>query len=390
MSLNNNANSSDRRRVNVPVENDRRSGVDRRAVARNSSVFSLAQNNENDTFNRNINVEDKAFVSQNETNNSVSNPFENRNIFATQPSDTNSKNINEPQNAPRNFVLCNKKETENKILVNKTASNSNILMCAAEALPMFRRTASIEDKVDKGDYLAAAGAIGLTAINFPEDLRDISSAAEQLHCKIKGKPFVGAYDYKNFQHEFSFFRGTLLQPFIDIEKTKHPELAEKLYDWDRSLLKTRFGEKIMNLLGTENSGFEAVKSLNKSTNSWEAAKDVNGRKRFAYGFEGSRFGKLTARALARTTLIGTAVLALLELPKIINSMTKGNSIGDKVGNTANQVVKSGINVASTTAGIAYGGAIGSKYGKGLGSLIGMGVGAVLGSKASQKLQEFID
>lgn len=70
-------------------------------------------------------------------------------------------------------------------------------------------------------------------------------------------------------------------------------------------------------------------------------------------------------------------------------MGDGNNMAEQAGNTAKQTVKSGINLASITAGIAYGGAIGSKYGGPLGSLIGMGTGAVFGSLVSKKAQEVI-
>ena len=91
----------------------------------------------------------------------------------------------------------------------------------------------------------------------------------------------------------------------------------------------------------------------------------------------------------RTTLIGTAVLAALELPKIFKAMNQGDTMADQAGNTIKQTVKSGINLTSITAGIAYGGAIGSKHGGPLGSLVGMGAGAILGSLTSGKVQELI-
>ena len=67
-------------------------------------------------------------------------------------------------------------------------------------------------------------------------------------------------------------------------------------------------------------------------------------------------------------------------------MEQGDTLTEQVGNTAKQTVKSGINFASITAGIAYGGAIGAKKFGATGSLIGMGVGATLGAFASNKIQ----
>lgn len=270
-----------------------------------------------------------------------------------------------------------------------TIPKDNVFLCAAETIPPFRRAVSVKDDMKKGEYLPALGAVALTAINLPEDLRDIGSAKEQIHSFIKGEEFKGAYDYKNFQHEFSFFRGTLLQPLVDSKNAKNPEFAEKLYKLDQSLLKTDFGKSVLSFLKVGEEDFEEVKKRNKETGLWEVSKDINDKERYAKSFNGGTFGKMTARAMARTTLIGTAIFAALELPKILHSTTEGDNLFENAENTTKQVFKSGINIASITAGIAYGGAYGSKYGKCFGSLVGMGIGAVLGTKASHKLQDAI-
>ena len=267
--------------------------------------------------------------------------------------------------------------------------NESALIYALEALPPVRRVASLPDKIEKGEITSALGMASLALINFPEDLRDIRSAVDQVASIIKKVEAKDAYDYKNFQHDFSFFRGTLLEPLVDLKNTKHLSLAKKLLSFDKSLLMTDAGQKILDLLNVTISKEEEVKKFNKKTNAWEIAKDVNGKTKFAYAFEGNWFGKLTARAITRTTLIGTIALATLELPKIIKAISSSNSIKEKGKNTSKQILKSGINFATTTAGIAYCGAIGSKYGKGFGSLVGMGVGAIIGSKISQKIQEAI-
>ena len=303
--LENNCNSSDRRKFSVPIEQDRRGGIDRRTIIRD------------------------------------------------------------------------KKETESG------------LVYALEALPPVRRVASLPDKLEKGEITSALGVASLALINFPEDCKDIKSAIEQATSFAKGQEYKGAYDYKNLQHEFSFFRGTLLDPLVDAKKANNKELAYKLFSLDVSLLKTKLGKKIMDLLNVEFENREAVKTFNKKTKEWEIARDINGDRRFAFGFKGSCFGRLTARAMARTTLIGTIVLAVLELPKILKAITRGNNLEEKAKNTTKQVVKSGINLTTTTLGMAYCGAIGSKYGKSFGSLIGMGIGAIAGNIVSKKIQESI-
>lgn len=274
--------------------------------------------------------------------------------------------------------------------VDKTESTDETVGKAAlEAIPTFRRISSLPEKIQNGDALPALGLASLALINLPEDMRDVKAAGGQIKALLKGEKFQGSYDYKNYQHDFSFFRGTLLEPMVDLKKANNQTKAEKLMSLDKTLLETQLGIKIKEWLGITRSGRQYIKTFNKETNSWEIAKDINGMKRMAYAYEGSAFGKLTARAMGRTTLIGTAVLAAIELPKIFKAMNQGNSIEEQAGNTAKQTVKSGINLASVTAGIAYGGAIGSKHGGPLGSLIGMSAGAVIGSFASKKAQEAI-
>lgn len=261
------------------------------------------------------------------------------------------------------------------------SSDQNVEKVVLSTVPMFRRTSSLQDKINNNDLLAAAGLIGITAINAPEDLRDMKAAGKQLMSFIQGKKFEGAYKYSEVQHPFSFLRGTLLHNFADWNVAKNKDLAKKLVKADVTMADTSFGEKILNLLGTQECG--NVKTGIKNIGHTEK----NPLFVYAKKYEGSAFGRLTARAMNRVTLIGTAAIALLELPKIFKAMGDGQNIAEQAGNTSKQTVKSGINVASITTGIAYGGAIGSKYGGPTGSLVGMGLGAIFGSLTSKKVQE---
>lgn len=263
------------------------------------------------------------------------------------------------------------------------------LVYALESIPPIRRIACLPEKIDNGDLIPALGMAGLAFINIPEDMRDIKNAVQEVKCLVNGNKCIDAYNYKNCQHEFSFFRGTFLEHLIDEKKSKNPELTKKITKLDESFIDTGIGKKIMKFLKVKISGEESIKIFDKKTNSWGIAKDINGRHRYAYIFEGGSFAKITARAMLRTTMMGVVIVAAMELPKIIKSMFSGKNIKQKADNTASQVVKSGINVAATTAGIAYCGAIGSKYGKSFGSLVGMGVGAVIGNIASNKIQDLI-
>ena len=247
----------------------------------------------------------------------------------------------------------------------KSKSEDVGIFCALETIPPVRRAIDIPDKIQHGEITSALGMASLALINLPEDMRDINSALDQFR-GVKAK-----YDYKEYQHDFSFFRGTAIEKWLHKHVDAGKKWANWLFDNDKTFAETTFGEKTLNLIKAK---------LSKDTVS---AKITNflGIEELAFKYEGSKFAQLTGRALKRTTKLGVIALALLEVPKIINSISKGETI--------EQTAKSAVNVASITAGISYGGAIGAKHGGAIGSLVGMGFGAVLSSKLSKKMQEII-
>ena len=247
----------------------------------------------------------------------------------------------------------------------KDKSEDISLFCALETIPPVRRAISIPDKIQHGEITSALGMASLALINLPEDFRDVKSAVNQF------KGIDPKYDYKEYQHDFSFFRGTAIEKWLHGQIQKGKKWASWLYDNDKTLANTNVGEKMLNLV-----------KANVSEN-MVSAKRANfvGMEEFAFKYEGSKFAQLTGRALRRTTKLGVIALALLEIPKIIDAVRKDETI--------EQTAKSAVNVASVTAGISYGGAFGAKHGGAIGSLIGMGFGAVLGSKLSGKMQEII-
>ncbi len=271
--------------------------------------------------------------------------------------------------------------------VDKVDDTDKGLFYALESLPPVRRLSSLPDKIQNGDYAPAIGLASLALINLPEDCRDIKASGKQLHSILTGKEPNLSYDYKNYQHKFSFYRGTLLKDFVNPNKANNPELAKKLLKSDKTLLTTKFGEKLLKLLNVE-----AIDIVNTSTEDILHTKEKPIYVE-AFKFEGKgnfkAFGELTARAMTRTTLIGTGILAVLELPKIFKAMGQGDNISEQTGNTAKQTIKSGVNVASITAGIAYGGAIGAKKFGPTGSIVGMGLGAIFGSFTSTKIQSIL-
>lgn len=252
------------------------------------------------------------------------------------------------------------------------------LFYALEAIPAFRRTASLSDKIDSGDYLPAVGALGLTAINFKEDIRDMKSAGSQIYSKInKSHHYDPLYDRRNYQHSFSFTRGVIGEELLHKEKEAGNPFAKKIYDLDKTIEETKIGEWLTKKFIIKEAD---VKKIDK-------IKNFDGRCARAYKFESKVLGgKTIARAMKRTTLAGVVVMGLLETPKIIKETAKGDNIVEHIKNGAKQTIRAAANVAITTAGIGIGGAIGAKYFEAAGSLIGMGLGAIASTKAINKLQ----
>jgi len=254
--------------------------------------------------------------------------------------------------------------------------------CVFEALPQYRRLHSIPSELQNGQTASALGMASLALINFPEDCRDIKSALRQVKCLFTGEKFEAAYDYTKHQHPFSFFRGTMLKDFANPAKSNNPELAEKLFNSDKTLAQSKFGKKLISLLGVKKNGWIETK-IHAINSTKENPVFVN-----ANIYKGKSFGKLTAHALERTTKWGLIATSLLEAPSIVKAFSKGDSIFEKGENGAKQIAKSGLNFAATTAGMGYIGAIGAKFGP-AGSLIGMGAGAIIGSYGSKKVQGLI-
>jgi len=224
------------------------------------------------------------------------------------------------------------------------------------------------------------GLAAITAINIPEDTRDLKSAAKQLLTKEY------AEHYKVAQVPFSFFRGTFLEPLVN----KLGKFGVKLHEWDVPLYETKIGEFFENKLGFEVESFKGTKRfvpqiiLDEYGNPFKKDIEV-----FAYKLEGNSFGKLVGNTLLRMPVISTCVMAGLELPSIYNAFNEPEKTQDKVINGTAQIVKSFVNVAAISTAIGVFGAL--LKGKGpIGSLVGMGLGSIAGAYLSKQVAEKID
>ena len=233
-----------------------------------------------------------------------------------------------------------------------------------DVIPMFRRVDRVPDKIKKDDNVAATGLIALAALNFPEDCRDTRDAYNQVKTLMKGDKFVPSYNYKDMQHPFSFFRGTLLHNFFDSETSPFPRFAKWVVDKDITLYNTKVGRFVDRIFNIDTENIETTKK--NLSGGFIQANKFNTK---------SLIGDLTARALSRTTAIGSAVLVGIEAAHFKKEIDLGK---DK----KKELVESLITYTGNLVGIGYGGAIGAKYFGPIGSIVGMGIGAVTANTVS--------
>ena len=264
---------------------------------------------------------------------------------------------------------------------NKNAELNPVEKTVVSSVAPARRLCDIPNMIKSGDTLAAAGLAGLTLVSLPEDCRDLRAAYNHSSCVLRRKRLSVPYNYHKYQHDFSFFRGTLLHEGMKrIKSAKGKRIVDKLYKADVTLYNTKFGKWIQKLLDIENG--KPVKSQIKNL----YGKEISVQKIIVKNdFLGLK--ELTGRALKRTSLLGVAFMGVLELPKIIKSAFKGNNKKEKIQSFSTQFGKSSLNVASVTAGMGYIGAIGAKKYGAFGSLVGMGLGVIFGAKFANFVQE---
>jgi hypothetical protein len=261
----------------------------------------------------------------------------------------------------------------------KDETSISVFKGALEAIPTFRRTASVQDKLGNSDYLTTAGILGYTLVNIKEDIRDTVSAGKQIRSKLDSNyHYDPLYDRKNYQHDFSATRGMIGEKSLYNKVAEGNPFAKKILELgNQTIDDTKFGHFVNKVFKISEADRHKVDNI----------KNYNGRCARAFKFESSILGgKTIARAMKRTTLLGVAVMGTLEVPKIISETKKGDSLLEHTENGAKQIIKSAGNVALTTAGIALGGTIGAQHLGATGSIVGMGLGAIMGSKMSNCLQ----
>lgn len=250
-----------------------------------------------------------------------------------------------------------------------SALNSKPSDVAFEALPVYGRISSLQDKLDKKDYLPATGIATLAILNGPEEINDVMSAYKQIKNGFpKPVSFHSGYDNKKAQHPFSFFRGTILHKYLNplSEDCPNPKLASWLIKEDKCLWDTKFGKWIKKKLNINRdfvrTNIEKIASTNENKKFVKANVFITN----------NPFKDITARALTRTTKLGTLALAGIETAHVAHEVSNGKNFFEEAS-------KSAITLGVTTATTGVLGAIGAKHFGPTGSLAGISAGALIGA-----------
>ena len=238
-----------------------------------------------------------------------------------------------------------------------------------EAVPIFNRLNGFAERMKSREYATAFGIGTLAVLNGPEELDDLVSAYKQIL-----KTYKQPYDGKIAQHPFSFFRGSILEKYINPNSPFCPDtrFAKWLIGKDKTLLQTKFGDWFIKTFKIKVK--EIPTELSDITNSEKIPTTI-----FAKQFiTKNKFAEMTARALTRTPILSAYALLGIEALHIAHASESTEDI-------FKETTKSAVSLATTLIASGYAGAIGAKHCGPIGALIGMGLSAILGCKVSKAL-----
>lgn len=251
----------------------------------------------------------------------------------------------------------------------RTAVQGKPSNVALEAVPFYGKINSLPDKLEQKDYLPATGIATLAIMNGPEEINDVMSAYKQIKNGFpKPVSFHSGYDNKKAQHPFSFFRGTILHKYLNplSEDCPNPKIAGWLIEQDKCLWDTKFGKWVKKKLNIETgrtkTNIEAIDSSTDNLN-YVVAKEFK---------TNNPFKDITARALTRTTKLGTLALGGIEIAHIAHEVSNGRNFFEEAG-------KSALTLGTTTVATGVLGAIGAKHLGPTGSLAGISAGTLIGA-----------
>ena len=243
-----------------------------------------------------------------------------------------------------------------------------------EGLPVVGKLNSVPEKMEDKNFLSAGILGSLAALNGPEELRDVFEAYKQIKSMMTGTTYKAPYNYKEYQHPFSFFRGTLLHnvmnPFKQKAKLKRAKLW--LVNHDKSLVETKFGGDLLNNLGV--SIVKTETPIKEITYTDKNKVYVN-----AFKFMGKNsLNKFTARAMTRTPVIGLSVYGGLEGINACHEIKKGKDTATEIGKAAARWSTSAIITGICGAAGSFVGPVGSLIGTSLGAILSAAVAKAIG------------
>ena len=250
--------------------------------------------------------------------------------------------------------------------------SSNVIF---EGLPMYGRINSLPDKLENKDYTPAMGLVSLAVLNGPEDLRDVFSAYKQIKNKFpKPVTFHSGYDNKIAQHPFSFFRGTILNDYLNpsSKECPNPKAAEWIIRQDKTLWDTKLGNWVQKKL--------KIKISDTSTKIKRIDYTIKNKKFIkAKVFKTNNpFKDILARAMTRTPILGVAAMGGIEAAHVAHEVKNGKNFFEESS-------KSLLTLGTTLAATGILGAIGAKHLGPTGSLAGIGLGAISGAAVSSTI-----
>jgi hypothetical protein len=222
-------------------------------------------------------------------------------------------------------------------------------------IPATRRLAPIEDNEKQSNRFKAVGLGLLALINLKEDFRDLMSVFGKTKNELD----------KEYKAVFKFFAGTPVEAFLMKSETGRNFFHKE----DIALADTMFGEKIKDCLGVS----EKLKTFPKEIY-YPFSKKPEIIKREYVKISGSLFAKVITLSLNRITKLGLIFAVILELPKLIDEITKQNY---------KQIPKSFLNICCYTVCGALASSIGAYTLGAAGSVLGLGIGYYMGNNISK-------
>ena len=268
------------------------------------------------------------------------------------------------------FASINSLKSNVDRLDKSTLGTQQALLYALSPIPTARRVSSLPDTLEDKNFSRAGLLLGMAAANFPGDVREMGLAGKELkNIFTKG---LSSISYEG-QHQAKFFQNT----FMNSLPKKYPWL-KKL---DKTLYSTDFGKTLRKTFN--------IKIAEEPFKTTERLIFNKGKKLQKFKFTGNYFQKITGRALMRTPVLGLVASTILEIPALIKSVQKEETLFDKAKSFTKQLCKSAGYVGLLNTGIALVGATLMPYGY-IAALIGMGIGGSIGLMASKQLNKQID